>query len=257
MTLVLALDTALAGCSVAVVEDGQSLAAETRPMARGQAEALMPLIDSVLTRAARTHRQMDLVAVTVGPGSFTGLRVGLSAGRGLALAIGCPVRGVTTLEVLADAALDQLAGVGDAERTDSGVDGAAGPVLVVLDGRRGDVIVQLFRGRDDTGLPVAAGEPLPMAVVDAVAGFVALGAPGRPLPVTGDGIDLLRHAAGVPDVFRPLTVDPLPDPVRVARLAVKRGAAQALPPVPLYLRPPEAVPAANGGRLRPLARKDV
>src|SRR5262245_44664761 len=100
---VLAIDTALEACAAAVLDtaSGAVLASESLPMARGHAEALMPLIAQVMDAAAIDFSSLDRVAVTVGPGSFTGLRVGIAAARGIALAAGKPAVGLSTLAVLA------------------------------------------------------------------------------------------------------------------------------------------------------------
>src|ERR1700750_2022211 len=100
---VFAIDTAIEACSAAVLdtERGAILARESVPMARGHAEALMPLIKRVLDRAALDIGSYDRIAVTTGPGSFTGLRVGIAAARGIGLAAGKPVVGLTTLAAYA------------------------------------------------------------------------------------------------------------------------------------------------------------
>src|SRR5215211_2837362 len=100
---ILAIDTALAACAAAVFESngGRTLAAESLTMARGHAEALMPLIARVMDKAETEFADLDRIAVTVGPGSFTGLRVGISAARGIALATGKPAIGLSTLSALA------------------------------------------------------------------------------------------------------------------------------------------------------------
>src|SRR2546421_10934769 len=96
---VLAIDTALAGCSAAVLDldRGGIVASETLSIARGHAEALIPLIARVMDHAAVEFAELDRIAVTTGPGSFTGLRVGISATRGIALAAGKPAIGLSTL----------------------------------------------------------------------------------------------------------------------------------------------------------------
>jgi tRNA threonylcarbamoyladenosine biosynthesis protein TsaB len=93
--IVLAIDTALDACSAAVLDTDAPalLASESQPMPRGHAEALMPLIDRVMSAAGIAYLALDRIAVTVGPGSFTGLRVGLSAARGIGLAADKPVVG--------------------------------------------------------------------------------------------------------------------------------------------------------------------
>src|SRR6266702_3656731 len=100
---ILAIDTALEACSVAVFDTEGSSRARSRslPMARGHAEALMPLIATVMSDARTEFDELDRIAVTVGPGSFTGLRVGVAAARGIALAAGKPVVGLTTLSAIA------------------------------------------------------------------------------------------------------------------------------------------------------------
>src|SRR5262245_26640828 len=101
--LILAIDTALDACAAAVLdtETARMAAHESQPMKRGHAEALMPLIGRVLGRSGFSFAALDRIAVTTGPGSFTGLRVGLSAARGIALAAKKPVVGLTTLSAYA------------------------------------------------------------------------------------------------------------------------------------------------------------
>ncbi|MBE1237342.1 tRNA (adenosine(37)-N6)-threonylcarbamoyltransferase complex dimerization subunit type 1 TsaB [Phaeovibrio sulfidiphilus] len=209
--LILALDTSMGACSVALDDPSapeRSLSL-VRPMLRGQAEALVPLVGELLDRTGVDPRSVEAVAVTVGPGSFTGLRVGLSTARGLALAMGCPVLGLTTFEVLADAALDA--------RPDARVE-------VLIDTKRGDAYCQAFQGRTPTGLPAALGE-------------------GAVVPRT-----LEREAVLLVD-GEPLESDAIlyPDPRRLARLA--RSEQRPAPTTPLYLRSADATPAPNGGRL--------
>ena len=150
---ILALDTATSACSVALWCDGAVRARRFAPMERGQAEALVPMLGAVLADAGCAFAELDLLAVTVGPGTFTGLRIGLAAARGLALAAALPCLGVTTLEAVAD-------GVGPEERA-----GAA--LLVVLDAKRRDVYAQLFSaGLEPLGearavLPSGLAETLP------------------------------------------------------------------------------------------------
>src|SRR5271170_6116822 len=100
---VLAIDTALAACSAAVfdTEHGGIVASESQAMTRGHAEALMPLLRRVMGEAGLAFTAIDRVAVTIGPGSFTGLRVGIAAARGIALAADKPAVGVSTLSAYA------------------------------------------------------------------------------------------------------------------------------------------------------------
>ena len=141
MLRVLGFDCAGRGCSAAVLADGAVAASRSNPMERGQAEALLPLIASVLAEAATSLDELDLIAVTVGPGTFTGLRIGLAAARGMAVAAGLPVAGVTTTETVAYA-------VPEAERRGR-------TLLVAIDGKRADIFVQAF-AEDLTPLGEAA-----------------------------------------------------------------------------------------------------
>src|SRR6266404_8592747 len=101
--LILAIDTALDACAAAVLdtESGRLIAQESESMKRGHAEALMPMIARVIKASGIGFSGLDRIAVTTGPGSFTGLRVGLSAARGIALAASKPVVGLTTLSAYA------------------------------------------------------------------------------------------------------------------------------------------------------------
>jgi len=99
--IVLAIDTSLDACSVALVRGAETLAAISEPMQRGQAERLAPMAREAMEAAGVKFSALDRIAVTTGPGSFTGVRVGLSFARALALALGKPCIGVSTLEALA------------------------------------------------------------------------------------------------------------------------------------------------------------
>src|SRR6266545_3462758 len=127
---VLAIDTALEACSAAVLDTSSGItASETLAMTRGHAEAVMPLIARVMSAAAIEFAALDRIAVTTGPGSFTGLRVGISAARGIALAAGKPAVGLSTLAAFAApliAADDTL------------------PVVVAIDARHDQVYCQVF-----------------------------------------------------------------------------------------------------------------
>jgi len=186
-------------------------------MQRGHAEALIPLIARVLERARLTFSEIDRIAVTTGPGSFTGLRVGISAARGIALATGKPAVGLSTLAAYAApfiAADDTL------------------PVVAIIDARHDHVYLQIF---GPGGRTLVTPRLVPIAEARRVA---ATGAPR----LVGTAANLL--AAGWPAGERAPTVveqRPAPDIDWVARLgaaAVETG----LPPKPLYLRAPDAQP---------------
>ncbi|MCP5366786.1 MAG: tRNA (adenosine(37)-N6)-threonylcarbamoyltransferase complex dimerization subunit type 1 TsaB [Hyphomicrobiales bacterium] len=221
---ILAFDTAAAACSAALWRDGTVRARRLEPMARGQAEALLPMVRAVLDEAGAAFADLDLLAVTVGPGAFTGLRIGLAAARGLALATGLPCLGVTTLEAVAQA-VPAAARTGDA-------------ILAVLDTRRDDVYAQTF-GNDLN--PLDAPRAVDPAALDLPAGVRA--------PVAaGDGAALLPPALAA----RAVEVAAI-DAATVAELAARRWrpGTPLTPPEPLYLRPPMATVPVAGGRLRP------
>src|SRR6266480_2507810 len=136
---VLAIDTALEACSAAVFDTSSGvLASETRGMARGHAEHLMPLIARVMNEGGFEFADLDRIAVTTGPGSFTGLRVGISAARGIALAAGKPAIGLSTLAGLAApyiAADDSM------------------PVVAAIDAHHDNVYLQVFGPSGRTLVP--------------------------------------------------------------------------------------------------------
>jgi tRNA threonylcarbamoyladenosine biosynthesis protein TsaB len=224
VTTLLALDSAAASCSAAVLANGRLLAHAHVEMAHGQAEALVPMIQAVMAEAKTTFADLDLIAATRGPGSFTGLRVGLATARGLALAADVPCLGLTTTEVLAEAAR---------------AEGARGRILAVLDTRRADVYAQAFDGAE------ALSEPAAVAYDD----LPAFAGPG-PVTVVGDAqaraVDALADAAPLPAVAQP-------DARHVATAAARRFTPGERPPLPqpLYLKPPQATLPKDGGRLRP------
>lgn len=217
---VLAIDTALGACSAAVFDADADdvIGSESVAMERGHAEALMPLIARVMDGARTEFFQIDRVAVTVGPGSFTGLRVGIAAARGIALAINRPVVGVSTLAAYcAPCVADDLADT----------------VLAAVDARHGHVYMQMFGGE---GLRVSARyAPIEEALraVAAADGEVHLAGSAAPLLAArwpdGKRAPMVRRAGPAPEVEW------------VARLGAKADAALA-PARPLYLRPPDARP---------------
>ena len=207
--IVLAIDTCLGACSVAVVSDGRTVAAASEPMTRGHQERLAPMAREVMARAGLDFAALDRIAVTVGPGSFTGLRVGLAFAKGLALALGKPCIGVGTLEALAATLAEP------------------GPLAVVIDSGRGQVYLQTFEaGR-------ALSPPQVLSLEDAGSRVVEL----SDGVLSGPGAALLSTAAAGFEL-RPVAT---PEPAAVARLA---ASAPAAPPTPLYLRPPDAKPPA-------------
>jgi tRNA threonylcarbamoyladenosine biosynthesis protein TsaB len=191
-------------------------------MRHGHAEALFPMIDRVMAEAGLTPAQLDAVAVATGPGGFTGIRVGLAAAHGIALAVGARLIGVTSFAAVAARVADNWAGSG----------GEA--LLVALDSRRADLYVQLF-ARDGAS-PVAPPQAL---LADQLADYLA----GRDLCsllIAGDSAEAAAAALGGRLRYA-VAQDSSPDArgVAAAALAELRSGAIAGPAKPFYLRPPD------------------
>lgn len=207
LSLILALDGALACASAAVLRDGAVLAARRVVGERGQAAVLPALVVAVLDEAGIAATALDAVGVTVGPGSFTGLRAALSLAHGLALGAGIPAIGVTTGEALA-AALP-----------------AGTPCWSLVDTKRGRVVLERI-GADGVAAPTEA------------LALTALSMPPPGILLVGDGAVL-----AFPERARGPS---LPDAIDVARVAAGRlaGLLTALPAGPLYVEPPAVRPPA-------------
>jgi tRNA threonylcarbamoyl adenosine modification protein YeaZ len=205
--LTLAIDTAANFCSACVFDTAadRALAKEERDIGRGHAEQLMEVVEGVIQSAGIDYADLGRIGVAVGPGSFTGIRVGVATARGFGLALGCPVSGVTTLEAIAADAQAQ----------------ANGPVTVAVRGGRGQIFMQSF---DAAGMPL--GEPAAVAEEDAPAALpasVSFLAGNAAAALAGErALFLADRATGSVET--------------VARLAV----ASNRRPVPLYLRGADA-----------------
>jgi tRNA threonylcarbamoyladenosine biosynthesis protein TsaB len=204
--IVLGLDTCLTSCSVAVLDGERVLASASEVMARGHQERLAPMAQAVMAEAGVGFSDLERIAVTVGPGSFTGLRVGIAFAKGLASALGLPAVGVGTLEALAA--------------------DIPGFVFVAVDARRGQLYGQAF----EDGRPLMAPDAL--AAETAAARLAELGM-GRPVTLVGSGAALL---ADLVPAARIVALEGA-DARQVARLAATRTPA---PLRPLYLRAPDA-----------------
>ena len=221
---VLAIDTALEACSVAVFDTAHAdaRAQETLPMQRGHAEILMPLIARMLDRAELEAADLDRIAVTTGPGSFTGLRVGIAAAQGLAFGTSRPIVGISALDALGVAGLE-------------GREGST-VVGVWMEAGRGEVFAARYLVAPEDLFGVrSAGEAI-AALPEEVALAWATGGPAVSNWI-GDGVVRYREAIPSVDAVAPT---PLLAPL-VARLgtlaaaAGKAGAPHALRPV--YVRP--------------------
>jgi tRNA threonylcarbamoyladenosine biosynthesis protein TsaB len=211
--IVLALDTSASGCYAGIFDSNadRMLGEAGADIGRGHAERLMDDVDAALAAAGLQLDAIQRIAVTIGPGSFTGIRVGVAAARGLALALGIPVVGVTTLAALA----------ADRRRA-----GGAARVVAAIDAKRDAVYMQAF---SDDGRP--EDEARLVAVEDARALLA-----GQDVVVTGSAASLLGRPAAE-DVS-------LPSILSIARLGAAADPAIDLPK-PAYLRGPDAKPQAG------------
>jgi len=220
--LVLGMDTSLQACSAALVNraSGEVISFRREIMERGQAETLPDMVDAVMMEAGDPYATLAVVAVTRGPGSFTGVRIGLSFARALAVALEIPITSMTTLEAIARNVKH------NPERL---------PVAAVIDARREELYLQVFD---------ADFQPLTEALltpVNEAAGHL----PPGPCLLAGTGAELLHDA----DAGRVMAdADQLPD-AEVIALHAPVEPLPGEPPEPLYLRPPDAKPQ------KPLARR--
>ncbi len=214
----LVIDTALGACTVGVFADDRALAIRSEPMVKGHSERIGGFVRDTMAEAAIGFETLDRIGVTVGPGSFTGLRVGLAFAQGLGEALDRPVVGVSTLHALA------------ASRTAT----RDAAIAAVIDARRGQVYLQMFAGDRPLALPLALAIDAAIDLLETSgcrdtigSGTAVLGARRRER-----GMDAL-----------PASEPPVLDPAAAALARLTRQADPALtPPHPLYLRAPDATP---------------
>jgi tRNA threonylcarbamoyl adenosine modification protein YeaZ len=221
---ILAFDTTLGACSAAVFETaaGRILAHAWEPIERGHAEALVGMVRDVLERSGGKLSDIDRIAVTVGPGTFTGVRIGLSLARGLKLALGTAVCGLTSLEAI------RL-------NVRENPDGRA--IAALIDARRGEFYLAAWSA---DGAEIVA----PCAVRHQAASAVV--PPGS--LVLGPGADKFLEIAGERETVRARGCD-LPDAARIAEAAAGLTPGDD-PPQPVYLR-------ASGAELPARARSEI
>lgn len=221
---ILALDTSMGACGAAVLRmDGtsRSIVLREEKMARGHAEALMPMIAAAMAEAAIDFAALDLIAATLGPGSFTGVRIAIAAARGFALVTKARLWGTDSLTVMAKVAL-----------ADGALGKMPGPFAVAVDARGGKLYFGLYAGdgRKLTGPSLLAPEEAASLL------------PADLSIASGSGAARLAEAA----LLRGLKVEAKlaelePSASALAELALAAG--QAMPTLhPLYLRPPDAKP---------------
>ena len=212
----LAVDTALGACSVAILEDDAVLAHRFQEMTRGHAEALAPMVDEAVRHAGVAFAALDRLAVTTGPGTFTGQRVGLAFMRGLRVGLKKPLIGVTTLETMAAATrMDRAAAIHDAKRDEA---------YLLLWEKNATILAPMVMPFDAAVARIRAFGPCALCGTGAAAAGAAL----------GDGFALTNIRQ--------------PDALWVARLAMTRP-VPGQPPAPLYLRAPDAkLPASAAAK---------
>ena len=217
--LILAIDTALDACAAAVLDTsaGRLIAQESLGMKRGHAEALMPLIARVMKASGVAFAGLGRIAVTTGPGSFTGLRVGLSAARGIALAADKPVVGLTTLTAYAAPLVSES---------------GEHPIISAIDARHDHVYFQVVSGN---GSSLVRAQVAPIEVALEASRFGAAHLVGNAAKILGD--------RWPKDALPPFKVDAqaAPDIAWVAWLGAAVSPNTA-PARPFYLRAPDAKP---------------
>lgn len=214
MRNLLAFDTSAAHCAAALLCGGRIVASRHEAMDKGQAERLIPLLDAVLAEGGLAWSDLDALAVGTGPGNFTGVRIAVAAARGLALSLGVPAIGVTTLEARAH--------------------GLHRPLAVVEDARRGEVYLQEFDVQPD-GVQPDGVQPDGARVTT----LGALAAECRFDRFAGSAADAAVQAVGG------LALPSRPIAEAIALVAAARDAHLQPRPAPFYLRGADAAPPAD------------
>jgi tRNA threonylcarbamoyladenosine biosynthesis protein TsaB len=216
--LILALDTSMAACSVCVYDTGKSLVigANQQFMDRGQAEALAPMVQDTMKMAGVGFADLNRIAVTTGPGTFTGVRIGLAMARGLGIALSIPITGITSLAAIAS------------NETETNL-----PIVVAVDARAGEIY---FASYDQSGHEVTAPVVVALAEAHKLMPSHSVRILGTAAGLLLNGLDKhLHQRSGAGD---------LPIAENFVRLAANIPAS-ALPPEPLYLRAPDVKPQAT------------
>lgn len=229
--ITLGLDTATSACAVALWDaaSGRTLAVRAEMMQRGLAEKLVPMVQETMAEAGIGFADLSRIGVTAGPGTFTGLRVGLAAARGFALAANCPLVGVTTLEAAVHGLDDDIR--------------AGHTLLAAIESRRDDLFLQPF-----TAALIPLDEPVDVLPADLPA-YAAAHLPAGPLLIVGDAAARTAQALGVWNgnvAIRETTgaAEALAT-ARIAALQDQAGIAARIAN-PFYLRPPDVTLPKQG-----------
>lgn len=221
MAYILAIDTTLGACSVALLKDGEVRAEQKEVRARGHVERLLPMADEVLKSAGCDPQELDYIAVTKGPGTFAGVRIGLSAAKGMALALDIPIVAITSLEALAfEYAYNN--------------ENYSGNIMVAIDARRGEFYMQEFAVLNGCVDPINEAEAVRFeAVTDKLSDKVSV--------MIGSGTVLLKEIFEAGDIdMLDQYVNPTATMIGLMAFQVSSGFMKSDDVTPLYLRAPDA-----------------
>ena len=221
---ILALETSAKAVSAAITEDGRVLASGYQDTGLTHSRTLMPIVEHLFQNTGLSPESVDAIAVAVGPGSFTGIRIGVSAAKGLAFALDKPAVGVSTLAAMARNAAF-----------------AGGLIVCAMDARRQQVYNALFAAEDGVLTRLTPDRAVSLADL-----AEELRADPRPKTVVGDGAAMCAdflEAAGVPCRLAPphlVMQNAMSVALEAEALAARGGLVSAQDLAPVYLRPPQA-----------------
>lgn len=222
---ILAFDTVAGASSVAVLSDGELLGSDRRDMTRGHSEVLVPMIKELVSALSLGFQDLDLIAVTVGPGSFTGVRIGLATARSLSIVTKVPLVGISSFEAVAAALVEK--------------DWNGKPVLIALETKRDDFYLQIFEDPDlQTSKPEAVAS---CDLTNYIHGLINL---QKGLVIAGDGAERAAKVINKHSAYFDLRLASSligPDAKHVAHVAYKKykfGISKVFTD-PIYLRAPD------------------
>ena len=231
--LVLAIDSTMNGCSAGVYCSDQGLlSSESHEMNRGQAERLMPMIGCALEKAAKVYADIDLIAVTKGPGAFTGMRIGLATAKALSLAMNVPVIGVCTFQAVLHTGLAE-------------VDDVDGRYAVLIETKRQDFYVQLFKAYSkEQVIPLSEAQSMPLSEISVMFD-------GNICVLIGDALDRFRAQAQGDLEYLSFVDVSLPSLKSIAYLALcdEHGNKEGGVVKPAYIRAPDVSLPKNPPRI--------
>jgi len=219
---VLAIDTSCGACSVAVYDAAAraTLAAESVAMPKGHAEALAPMVQRVMAEVEGGFATLGRIAVCIGPGSFTGIRIGLAMGRAIGVALAAPVVGVSSLLAFAGPLL---------------ADPRPGVIISAIDANHGQIYFQLFE---------ASGRPLFAPRVAKLRDAIRLIGGGTARLCGNAAHTIAEETARSGGDFDASQATPFPDIIAIARAGAALDPSSA-PPRPIYVKPPDAQPSQS------------